>query len=1213
MKWRFWADRGGTFTDVIAVNPCGKLEAVKVLSKDPSRTEDSIVVGIRKLLGLQAAERIPCEQIAEVRVGTTVATNALLERRGSRVLFVTNTGLHDLLLIGDQTRPDLFKFDIQKVPPLYEKVAVTTLRYSADGIQLAPLDKSSLLDALGAARRSGCDSCAICLMHGWRYQEQEDQVASLALAEGFKDVVTSHTVAPVLKIGPRATTTVTEAYVAPVLRRYLGSLMQQLPGVRVLFMKSDGGLTEAGNMAGRDALLSGPAGGMVGAIKTARSNGFEKIIGFDMGGTSTDVSYYGGVWERNREVELAGIRLAIPMLNVETVAAGGGSIIDFDGARLTVGPASAGADPGPACYRQGGPLTVTDCNLLLGRINCDYFPAVFGPEGSESLDVDAVKLGFDRLVRRIKEWTGETYGPEKLAAGALKIAVEHMANAIKRISVSRGRDPRECVLHAFGGAGGQHACAVAEALGVSKILIHPLGGVLSALGIGLASRSVVLEQGIEEALDLDSYRRAVSIARRLENIAHDKLGSDRTELPECCANTALMLRSADGEATFPTPLLDDIEKLTTCFSDAHSRHYGFTPENAQIVISAVQTEVFSIDEEVPWEARFGREDASPVGHSLVWFKGDWRDTPVYMRDDLPRDFQLKGPAVVIDATGTIVIEPGWIGRLGRQGELILARVSPTAELVSNDAGCDPVTLELMSTRFMSIAQEMGESLKASSRSVNVRERLDYSCALFDKRGALIANAPHIPVHLGSMSATVKDLVKKGIARRGDSWVTNDVYAGGTHLPDITVITPVFVCEEEPEFYVASRAHHADIGGLAPGSMPPMSHHIDEEGIFIPFTCMIKAGKWQPDALLKLFKGGKYPSRNVARNIADLRAQGAANMKGESALLALVNAQGLDRIRDHVYQLERASENAVRTTLRKLGAGGRFVALLDNGTRLAVEVRIDSTLGSCDFDFSGTDKANQTNFNAPRAVVQAAILYVLRSLINEPVPLNEGCLNPISIHIPNDSMLDPKYPRAVVAGNVEVSQVLTDALLAALGRLAASQGTMNNLTFGNDDYQYYETIAGGAGAGLGFAGASAVQTHMTNSRLTDPELLEYRFPVVVEEFSIRHGSGGRGAWNGGDGVIRRLRFSAEMDVSILSNRRLTVPFGICGGSPGAPGENYVIRCDGSRKKLNYVDSVLVNVGDAIEIKTPGGGGYGRMHQRWGLNPDSNCHYEPSSNK
>lgn len=1193
MKWQFWVDRGGTFTDVVAVDPTGKVEAIKVLSKNPSTTEDSIVFGIRKLLGLEEDAPIPCGDISEIRVGTTVATNALLERQGSQVLFVTNSGLHDVLLIGDQTRPNLFNLNIQKIPPLYKKVAVTTLRYAANGARIASLDKAALNCEFKAALTAGCESVAICLMHGWRYQEQEDEVAALAIAAGFGNVVTSHTVAPVLKIGPRAATTVTEAYVAPVLQRYLGSLMKQLPGVRILFMKSDGGLTEAENLAGRDALLSGPAGGVVGAVKTAHSCGFKEIIGFDMGGTSTDVSYYGGAWERSREVDLAGIRLSIPMLTVETVAAGGGSIVDFSSGRIVVGPASAGADPGPACYRQGGPLTITDCNVLLGRINCEHFPSVFGSRRSESLDVNAVKASFYRLVRRIQQSTGKEYSPEQLAEGALQIAVEHMANAIKTISVSKGRDPRVCIINAFGGAGGQHACAVADALGVSSVLIHPLGGVLSAFGIGAANRSVALEQGIEDILNVKSFKEVVSVARRLEIEARKQLYENRDETQKARSRTTLLLRTQEGDAVFPVALFDDIHKIANCFSDAHSRHYGFSLENSEIVISGVRVEVSEISRQTNWEATFASEEKSPLSRSPVWFKGNWIETPIYERNRLPRDFRCEGPAVVVDETGTIVIEPGWLGTLGAQGEILLTRVAlpvgPKAEII----GCDPITLELMSTRFMSIAEEMGESLKASARSVNIRERLDYSCAIFDKRGALIANAPHIPVHLGSMSATVKELVKKKIVEPGDSWFTNDVYAGGTHLPDITVVTPVYIDGHEPEFYVASRAHHADIGGVAPGSMPPMSRHIDEEGIFIPLTCMIRNGDWQHETIRKIFESGKHPSRNPIRNIADLRAQNAANKKGQLALLDLMKKHGLNTIRNHVYQLEQVSENAVRSALRKLGVGGSFSTVLDNGSRLAVEILIDAASGSCSFDFTGTDKVNQSNFNAPQAVVQASILYVLRSLIDEPIPLNEGCLNPITIHVPDGSMLDPKYPRAVVAGNVEVSQVLTDALLAALGRLAASQGTMNNLTFGNSDYQYYETIAGGAGAGLGFGGASAVQTHMTNSRLTDPELLEYRFPVIVEEFAIRRGSGGQGAWNGGDGVVRRLRFTASMDVAILSNRRLTRPFGIRGGKPGLSGQNSLIRRDGSKVSLNYVDSVSVNVGDAIEIQTPGGGGYGRV--------------------
>lgn len=1189
-KWWFWVDRGGTFTDVIGRASDGRLVASKLLSSDTARGEDAVVAGIRELLGEDPDAALALERIAELRVGTTVATNALLERKGAKTLFVTNTGLADVLAIGDQSRPEIFALDIRRPPPLYALVATATLRLGVDGRELAPLDEAALRRAFDEARVAGCTSCAIALMHGWRHGEQEARIAELARAAGFGCIVASHEVSPLMRLVPRAATTVAEAYLAPVVSRYTARLAGAFGGVPLAFMKSDGGLAGAGAFAARDALLSGPAGGVVGAVETARRAGFERVIGFDMGGTSTDVCHYAGEWERKREVEIAGVRLTLPMLAVETVAAGGGSIVAFDGGRLTVGPASAGADPGPACYRRGGPLTVTDCNLLLGRIAGKHFPHLFGPGGTEPLDETAVKQAFGDLAERM----GQT--PETIASGALAVAVENMTAAIRRISIARGHDPAECVLNAFGGAGGQLACAVADALGIETILLHPLAGVLSALGIGLSERSVLLECGLEAKLP-EAWGAVAANARELEREARTRLAADAPDATGIGCTATALLRYMGNDTALPVAFAD-AQTLAARFAAAHRAHFGFTLDEHAVVVAALRVEARARSEPPQWQEMTGGASPPPIEHRRVYFGEAWIGTPFYRRAELPRGAAILGPAVLVEATATTVIEPGWRGEIGTEGELLLRKtISPSFPRIRNDdedrknARRDPVTLELMGARFMAIAEEMGEALRASAQSVNVRERLDYSCAVFAPDGALVANAPHIPVHLGAMSATIRALVAAKPMRPSDVWVTNDVYAGGTHLPDITVITPVFANDDAPAFFVASRAHHADIGGMTPGSMPAASRHIEEEGVLIPFTRLVANGEFREAGIRAILEGARYPARNTERNLADLRAQVAANARGARGLLELAAAQGLANIHAYMRHLADYAEEAVRGALRKLPAQGRFKAPLDDGSRIVVAVDINYKTGEAVFDFAGTSPARAGNFNAPRAVVRAAVLYVLRALIDAPIPLNDGCLAPITIRLPEGSMLDPPWPHAVVAGNVEVSQVLTDALLAALGKLAASQGTMNNLTFGNARHQHYETIAGGAGAGQGFDGTSAVHTHMTNSRLTDPEVLEFRYPLRLEEFSIRSGSGGAGRWRGGDGAVRRIRFDEAMTVTILANRRATDPFGLAGGEAGARGETRVIRANGQAETLGHAVSVELAAGDAIEIRTPGAGGFG----------------------
>ena len=1186
--WRFWIDRGGTFVDVIARSPDGRLHATKLLSNDPARGADAVLAGIGRFLGVSDGQPLPLERIAEVRVGTTVATNALLERKGARTLFVTNAGLQDILLIGDQSRPDLFALDIRRTPPLYSEAATTSLRVDVDGTEQHALDDEALLKQLGDARARGCESCAICLMHGWKHHGQEARVAALAREAGFGSVLCSHEVSPVMRLVTRAATTVAEAYLAPVVRRYTGQLAAALPGVPLVFMKSDGGLAGADAFSACEALLSGPAGGVVGAVETARRAGFDQVIGFDMGGTSTDVSYYAGEWERRREVEVAGVKLAVPMLAVETVAAGGGSIVNFDGGRLTVGPGSAGADPGPACYRRNGPLAVTDCNLMLGRIVPKYFPHVFGPAGDESLDADASRRGFEALAARVAESKGETVAPERLAAGALEVAVEHMAAAIKRISVARGHDPAACVLNSFGGAGGQHACAVAEALGMNTVLAHPLAGVLSALGIGLSELGVLLERSIE--LELEPHFGEIErAAADLEREAGERLAAEAHGAREPSLGVTALVRYDGNDTALPVPF-GSVEELHARFLEVHRRHFGFVLEGRALVLAALRVEARAGGETPEWQGAVEGKPPSPVAHHPVWFDGGWVETPFYRRAELPCGFMAEGPAVLIEDTSTTVVAPRWRAEVGREGEIVMRRQAhERTQALGTER--DPVVLELMSARFMAIAEEMGEALRASAQSVNVRERLDYSCAVFTADGSLVANAPHMPVHLGAMSVTIKALLAAHEPRAGEVWVTNDVYAGGTHLPDITVITPVFTDGGRPDFFVASRAHHADIGGITPGSMPAASRHIEEEGVLIPFTRLVADGEFREDALRKLLAGARYPARNIERNIADLRAQVAANTRGERDLRRLAATYGLDSVKAYMGHLADYAEEAVRRALKQLAAHGHFKAPLDDGSVIVVDVDVDRDTGAAVFDFDGTSEAREGNFNAPSAVVRAAVLYVLRTLIAEAIPLNDGCLAPVEIRVPPGSMLDPPWPHAVVAGNVEVSQVLTDALFAAIGRLAASQGTMNNLTFGNVRHQHYETLAGGAGAGEGFDGASAVHTHMTNSRLTDPELLEFRYPVMLEDFSIRPGSGGKGRWHGGDGLVRRIRFREAMTVTILSNRRHTDPAAGEAGGPGPGGEAGVIGGGGGPTELDYPRAGHLEPGGAIEIRTPGAGGLG----------------------
>ncbi|QXQ05028.1 hydantoinase B/oxoprolinase family protein [Sphingosinicellaceae bacterium] len=1172
--WEFWIDRGGTFTDIVARRPDGRLVTHKLLSNSPGGAGDAAVAGIRAVLGLAEGAPLPPGLVAGVRMGTTVATNALLERQGAPTALAITRGFGDALRIGHQARPRLFDLDIRLPTPLYEHVVEIDERMGEGGEVVRSLDEAAALAGLRAARAAGCEAVAIVLMHGWRFTGHEAQLAELAREAGFTQVSVSHEVAPLVKLVPRGDTAVADAYLSPVLRRYVEGVARELGDVPLLFMQSNGGLTGAAGFRGKDAVLSGPAGGIIGMVETGRAAGYDRLIGFDMGGTSTDVSHYSGHFERTHETEVAGVRLRAPMLAIHTVAAGGGSICCLDGERLRVGPESAGAVPGPAAYGNGGPLTVTDCNVLLGRLSPDYFPALFGSDGRQPLDVAAVRTGFDMLAAS----TG--LAPEALAEGFLAIAVEHMARAIRRISVARGHDIATHVLACFGGAGGQHACRVAAALGMTRILIHPLAGVLSAYGIGAAAVRAVRVASIEAVLDCNGLD---AVVERLEEVARAELDAQGVPLRAVRIEARAGIKYAGTDSAIEVPL-GLPEAMRVAFADAHRARFSFVAE-AGLVIETLTVE--AVGETLGSAATLDVPEGPPR------ILGQASFGPVFDRASLPARFVASGPAIIVDASGTTVVEPGWRVEVDSLGNLVLSLGQGVAPAVSADAVVDPIRLELFANRFMGLAEEMGVALQTTAYSVNIKERLDFSCALFDARGQLIANAPHMPVHLGSMGDSIRAVVDgAGTLRRGDVWMLNAPFNGGTHLPDITVVMPVFDGDEtSPAWFVAARGHHADVGGITPGSMPPGSRCLADEGVLFDTVRLVDCGVFREADIRARLGEGSHPARNPDQNIGDLKAQVAACARGAAELAAAVAEHGRATIDAYMAHVLDNAEAAVRRVIDRLDDGD-FAYPMDNGAVVRVAVRIDRETRAATVDFTGTSGQRDDNFNAPRSVTRAAVLYAFRCLVGDDIPLNDGCLRPVTLIIPEGSMLSPGRDAAVVAGNVETSQVVTDGLFGALGACAASQGTMNNFTFGDATRQYYETVAGGAGAGPGFDGASAVQTHMTNSRLTDPEVLEARFPVRVESFAVRAGSGGAGARQGGDGVVRHVRALEPLTAGILSNRRLVPPFGLAGGADGAPGRNRVERVGGVVEELGATATVELAARDVFVIETPGGGGYGR---------------------
>jgi len=1246
--WDFWIDRGGTFTDVIGRDPEGGLHQRKLLSENPEAYRDAGIQGIRDLLGVEAGERIPSERIGEVKMGTTVATNALLERKGDRVLLLITKGFRDALRIAYQARPDIFAKEIILPEQLYERVIEVPERVRVDGIVEAELDLEAVRPEVEAARRDGIAAVAIIFMHAWKYPAHEKKTAELARELGFTQISVSHETSPLIKLVGRGDTTVVDAYLSPILARYvrlvagelgiapISPLVGRPHAPRLKFMMSSGGLTAADMFQGKDAILSGPAGGVVGMVETARIAGFEKVIGFDMGGTSTDVAHYDGEYERAFDTEVAGVRIRAPMMRIHTVAAGGGSILHYEDGRLKVGPDSAGANPGPACYRRGGPLAVTDANVMLGKLQPDFFPAIFGPEQDLPLDVGVVRERFAALAGRI----GDGRSPEAVAEGFVTIAVENMANAIKKISVQRGYDVTRYVLNCFGGAGGQHACLVADALGIASVLIHPLSGLLSAYGIGLATVSASRQKALIKPLSQVAVPEIKALIAELQAEISGELDSQGIGAGSTEWRVRLEIRYDGTDTTLSVPFDGrSIDDAKTAFEIAHKAQFGFVYDDKPMIVEAVNVEGVDARSAAPEEPLLSVNDNTPQPKDSrrVFCEGKWRDAGVFLRSQLAPGNGVAGPALIIEDNQTIVVEPGWRAEITARNHVLMRRAEKKARQAAIGTKADPVMLEVFNNLFMSIAEQMGVTLQNTAYSVNIKERLDFSCAVFDRNGALVANAPHMPVHLGSMDRSVETIIRlnEGDVHPGDVFALNAPYNGGTHLPDITVVTPVF--EEEPTspsmaevaarsvagggekshiptpdprsdpphkgegkrrilFWVASRGHHADVGGTAPGSMTPLATTVDEEGVLFDNFRLVERGRFREKELHELLTNHPYPARNPHQNIADLKAQIAANEKGVAELKRMVADFGLDVVEAYMGHVQDNAAEAVRRVLERLPDISEYEYPTDTGQIIKVRITVDREKREATVDFTGTSPVMKNNFNAPEPVTRAAVLYAFRVMVEGSIPMNAGCLRPINVIIPEGSMLRPSYPAAVVAGNVETSQHVTNALFAAMGALANAQGTMNNLTFGNKKYQYYETICSGSPAGRmndgrGFDGTSGVHTHMTNSRLTDPEILELRFPVLLEDFHIREGSGGKGRWNAGDGTRRTLRFLEQMECAILSSHRSIPPRGIAGGGDGQVGRTEIRRKDGRIETLSACDQTVVGAGEAVIVTTPTAGGFG----------------------
>jgi 5-oxoprolinase (ATP-hydrolysing) len=1192
-QWEFWIDRGGTFTDVVARRPDGGVVTHKLLSENPERYKDAAVQGIRELLGLGVDDPLPIGAISAVKMGTTVATNALLERKGERTLLLITQGFRDLLLIGYQTRPKLFDLEIKRPDLLYEDVAEVPERLDAEGGVVTPLDENAARAALQAGYDTGIRAVAIAFLHGYLNPAHEARVAEIAREVGFTQVSVSHQVSRLAKLVGRGDTTVVDAYLSPILRRYVslvaGALDVGKGGCeRLLFMQSNGGLTDAALFQGKDAILSGPAGGIVGMVKTGEVAGYQRLIGFDMGGTSTDVSHYAGAYERSFETEVAGVRMRAPMMDIHTVAAGGGSILTFADGRYQVGPESAGADPGPACYRRGGPLTVTDCNVMLGKLNAEYFPHVFGPNGDLPLDVDVVRRKFTEMAGEIAAATGlPQQTPEAVAEGFLRIAVDNMANAIKKISVQRGHDVTGYTLQCFGGAGGQHACLVADALGMRRVFVHPYAGVLSAYGMGLAEIRALRERQVD--VPLEQVAQAGEVLADIRAEAEAEVRAQGVAQVSCIAMAYLRYDGSHQALEVPFGTADEMQ---AAFEAAHKQRFGFISSERAILFDMVSAEAVGDTGEAPKGLGHKGAAAKPVAQVAFYADGAVAKAPLYRRKDLGQGAKVAGPAIITEPTGTNIIEAGWIAQVDELGNLVIERGQKKQRAAAAGTDADPVLLEVFNNLFMSVADQMGATLANTSWSVNIKERLDFSCAIYDVHGDLVANAPHVPVHLGSMSDSIKTVMREnaGDIFEGDAFMLNSPYNGGTHLPDVTVVTPVFV-NGEIVFWLGSRGHHADIGGRTPGSAPPDSTHIDEEGVLIDNLRLMSRGTLLEEEAEAVLASGRYPCRNIAQNMADLKAQVAANETGRQALLGVVDQFSLPVVRAYMGHVQDNAEESVRQVIGRL-KDGEFSYPMDSGAVIKVRVTVDRDMREAVIDFTGTSPQDTGNYNAPFAVCSAVVLYVFRTMVGADIPLNQGCLKPLKIIAPKGTFLNPEYPAAVIAGNTEVSQATCNALYGALHVMACSQATMNNFIWGNEVFQNYETIAGGTGAGPGFDGCDAVQSHMTNTLMTDPEILEKRFPVRLEAFGIRAGSGGAGHWSGGNGAVRVMRFLEPVKVTTLCSRRVVAPFGVDGGADGAVGVNVAVMPDGKRLELQGNDEIDLPAGGVFEMQTPGGGGWGK---------------------
>ena len=1190
-KWHFWIDRGGTFTDIVAQTPKGKIITDKLLSDSPDNYEDAAIHSIRSLMHLQESSKIPVSLIGSIKLGTTVATNALLERKGESVGLITNRGYADALEIGFQSRPSLFAREIKRPDLLYEKVIELNVRYDAKGNELAPFDAEEARKKLKQLFDTGIRSLAVVFMHSYKFPDHEKQVGRLAEQIGFEQISLSHEVSPLIKFISRGDTTITDAYLSPVLNKYLQEIMSafddNLDKLNLLFMTSSGGLTSAKLFRGKEAILSGPAGGIVGAVKTSASSGFNKIITFDMGGTSTDVAHYAGIVEKEFETEIAGVRIRVPMTKINTVAAGGGSILSFDGERFQVGPHSAGANPGPACYDMGGPLTVTDANLILGRLQPEYFPRLFGPKGQDTLNTSVALANMNKIAQKTDK------SSFNVAEGFIKIANENMANAIKKISVQKGHDVSDYALCCFGGAGGQHACAVADLLGIRKIIIHPFAGVLSAYGIGIAEITSNHQQQIDRPMDAKLTLPLKEIIAKLSTAAIAKLVQQNISKKEINIRCRGHLKYKNSDSTIEINF-SDFEKMKNSFEKAHEEQFGFMMPETPIILDFVEVEAISSPAKIEKikldKLKF---NSNPIDSCKLYFESTWHKANLYYRSQIDNGQIITGPALILEKTGTVFVQPNWKAVVDKNGCIILSCEHKKREKLLNQKLADPILLEVFNNLFMSIAEQMGVKLQQTARSVNIKERLDFSCAIFDKNGGLIANAPHTPVHLGSMDRSVASVIQAHPKmQKGDVFATNAPYNGGTHLPDITVITPVFEeTKSQPTFFVASRGHHADVGGTAPGSMTPRATHIEDEGVIIDNIRLVSKNRFLHDEIFEILTQNKYPCRNPEQNIADLKAQIAANEKGVSELKSMVSQFSYKLVKSYSEFIQNYAENCIKRVIGTLN-DGKAEVYFDQGCKISVSIKINKYTKTAVIDFTGTSAQQSDNFNAPEPITRASVLYCIRCMVDEAIPINAGCLKPISIVLPANSMLNPNYPAAVVAGNVEVSQAIADCIFQALNVMANSQGTMNNLNFGNDSFQYYETICGGAGAGNGFNGRNAIHTHMTNTRLTDPEILETRYPVLLKLFRIKRGSGGIGKWRGGDGIERQIICLEKMDVSILSGRRIVKPQGLNGGSNGAIGRNALLRKNGHYEELPGSVQFECYPSETIIIETPSGGGYGR---------------------